>query len=545
MAARRDSVARALAGAACLLLLTAAPPAHAQLDSAAVRAAADSAAAPATTAADSAAAKPAPTPAAKAAPASATPTGSAARPATDGCLTCHLDQETPAAVAFKRDIHYARGVTCADCHGGDPGSDDMDVAMSKAKGFIGVPAKEQIPSVCGRCHGPREGAFKSRYKLDDALTKFRESIHGHVLQGNPKGPQCVSCHGVHNIARITDPRSPVSPVRVVDTCARCHSDAAYMRDFDPALPVDQKDKYRTSVHGKRHAVGDPKVATCVSCHSNHLILKAMDPRAPVYPTNIPETCAHCHADAKYMAGYHIPTTQYADYKASVHGKALLEKSDLNAPACNSCHGNHGAAPPGVSSVIAVCGQCHQSNEELYEKSPHRAVFERAKLPGCVVCHGNHRVVAPSDKIVSFAAPSPCGECHKDDGTDKAAAGIVRIKGLLDSLTVGQSEAVAVLDRAENLGMDVSDARYSLKDVHQAVIQSRVTIHSFDVKDLEKAAQPGLELIAKARTAGEEAIQEYKFRREGLVVSTLIVTFLVIVLWLKIRDIERRQKREKS
>jgi len=481
---------------------------------------------------------------AAAAPGRAQP-GSAASARSDRCLACHLDQETPAATSFQGDVHFARGVTCADCHGGDPSSDDPDAAMSKGKGFIGVPGKGEIPAVCGRCHGPAPSAFRSRYKLDDVLKKFREGIHGHVLAGNPNGPQCVSCHGVHNIVRVTDPRSPVSPARVVDTCARCHSNAAYMRDFDPALPVDQREKYLTSVHGKRHAAGDLKAATCVSCHSNHLILQAKDPRSAVYPTNVPATCARCHADASYMAGYRIPTTQYADYKESVHGKALLSRSDLNAPACNSCHGNHGAAPPGVGSVIAVCGQCHQSNEELYEKSPHRAVFERKKLPGCIVCHGNHRVAAPTDSLISFSVSSPCGECHKNDGTDAAAPGIVRIKGLLDSLSAGEGQAMAILDRAENLGMDVSDARYSLKDVHQAVVQSRVTVHSFEVEELAAAAHPGIQLIGRARTVGEEAIREYKFRRQGLVVSTLIVTFLVVVLWLKIREIERRQTGEES
>ena len=456
---------------------------------------------------------------------------------------CHLDADSPEAIAFKTDIHYASGLTCADCHGGDPTTDDQDAAMNKAKGYLGVPKKQDIPRVCGRCHGPGEGALKSRYHLDDVLSKFHMSVHGRALESNPAGPQCVSCHGVHNIARVEEPRSPVHASKVVDTCAHCHSNASYMRDFNPTLPVDQKDKYLTSVHGKRHLAGDLKVATCVSCHSNHGILEVKDSRSPVYPTNVPATCAHCHADASYMASYGIPTTQYRDYKESVHGAALLKRGDLNAPACNSCHGNHGAAPPGVSSVIAVCGQCHQANEELYEKSPHRPVFERDRLPGCVVCHGNHGVRPPSDDMVSFTAPAPCAKCHRQGGTDKAAPGIVRIKGLLDSLTVGQKEAEGTLSRAENLGMDVSDARYSLKDVHQAEVQSRVAIHSFSPKDVDGAARPGITLVAQAHQAGLDAIQEYRFRRTGLGVSTLIVTFVVILLYLKIRSIERRQRGE--
>jgi len=471
------------------------------------------------------------------------PSAAAAPGAQDECYTCHLEQEMPEALGYRHDIHRERGVTCADCHGGDPHSDDGDIAMSKAKGFRGVPKKQQIPVLCGTCHGGEGEGLRARYKLDDALSDYKQSAHARSLDANPKGAQCVSCHGVHGIVAVTDRTSPVHPGRVVDTCAKCHGAAAYMRDFNPSLPVDQKEKYLTSVHGRKHAAGDAKVATCVSCHSNHAVRTVKDPRSPVYPTQIPATCAHCHADATYMARYGIPTTQYDDYKGSVHGKALLEKSDLNAPACNSCHGNHGAAPPGVASVVAVCGQCHQSNERLYEGSVHKAHFEKKGLGGCVVCHGNHAVEPTSDTMVAFEKPSPCADCHVDGASDEAAPKIHRLRALLDSLTIGQKQAEDVLARAENLGMDVADAGYTLKDAHQSQVQSRVAIHSFREEDLEEAARPGIIVAAEAEEAGHEAIGEYRFRRQGLVVSTLIVTFAVFLLWLKIRQIERRQRDE--
>ncbi|HEU4723694.1 MAG TPA: cytochrome c3 family protein [Candidatus Eisenbacteria bacterium] len=493
---------------------------------------------------DSSAAAP---PAAAAVPQASTPTAPAtaatAAAASDECMTCHLDAETPEALAYRHDIHRARGVTCADCHGGDPHSDDQDAAMNKGKGFIGVPKKDRIPVLCGSCHGGQDSGFAARFKLKDVLADYHGSEHERSLEANAKGAQCVSCHGVHNIVAVTDPKSPVHPSRVVDTCAKCHGDARYMRDFNPTLPVDQKEKYLTSVHGQRNAKGDWKAATCVSCHSNHAIRQAKDPRSPVYPTKIPETCARCHANQKYMAGYGIPTTQYHDYKESVHGVALLQKSDLNAPACNSCHGNHGAAPPGVASVTAVCGQCHRSNEDLYQRSAHQQVFAQKKLPACLVCHGNHKVKPTSDAMISFADPAPCAACHKDDASDKSAKSIRRIRGLIDSLTVGQKDAEAVLARAENLGMDITDARYSLKDARQSRVQARVAIHSFVEKEFEEAARPGIQVVAKARAAGEEAIHEHRFRRQGLVVSTLLVTFAALLLWLKIRQIERRQRGE--
>ncbi len=455
----------------------------------------------------------------------------------DQCLSCHEDE--PQGVAFKKDIHHLRGVTCAGCHGGDPTSDDMDKAMSKAAGFRGKIAKSDIIAVCGQCHGKADTPWRHRYQLTDVADSLEASVHGEALASNPNGPQCVSCHGVHNIVPVDDPASPVHPTHVVKTCASCHSNARYMRDFNPSLPVDQYEKYVTSVHGQLNAKGDPKPATCVSCHSNHMIVRVKDPRSPVYATQIPITCAHCHSNAKYMAQYHIPTDQFENYRQSVHGKALMERSDLNAPACNSCHGNHGAIPPGAASMVAVCGNCHGANADLFQKSEHRAAFEKKGIAGCVGCHGNHRILPPSDSLVGFSPNGPCVKCHQDNPADSTTAQIVHLRALLDSLSVGKAEADSALDRASRLGMDVSDAQYALKGAHQALVQSRVAIHSFRVAALAAVARPGIKIIEEARAAGNSAIHEYHFRRQGLAVSTLIVTVLAILLWLKLRQIERR------
>ncbi len=360
--------------------------------------------------------------------------------AVDKCYDCHNEIGGSEAAAYTDDIHFKAGVTCADCHGGDPTSEDQDAAMSPAKGYIGVPKPAAIPQICGKCHGPGETTFKSNFHLNDVMDDFMASIHGRALSQSSDGPQCISCHGVHNIVNVNDKRSPVYPTNVPKTCAKCHSNPDYMKKFNPELPVDQYEKYLTSVHGKRNTAGDPKPATCVSCHSNHLIRPVKDPRSPVYPTNVPQTCSRCHSSKSYMAQYHIPTDQYENYKQSVHGIALLQNSDLSAPACNSCHGNHGAVPPGVSSVASVCGTCHQANADLFDKSVHRAAFAKEKLPGCVVCHSNHLVRPPTDDLVGFGSSSVCGKCHKDNVSDSASASILKMKEVLDSLTNGRKDA---------------------------------------------------------------------------------------------------------
>jgi hypothetical protein len=51
------------------------------------------------------------------------------------------------------------------------------------------------------------------------------------------------------------------------------------------------------------------------------------------------------------------------------------------------------------------------------------------------------------------------------------------------------------------------------------------------------------VVSAARKAAQHAIHEYYFRRKGLAVSTLIVTVMALLLFLKIREIERKDKTE--
>ena len=72
--------------------------------------------------------------------------------AEDNCYSCHSDLGSSPAELFKNDIHHLAGLSCADCHGGDRNSEDMEAAMDKAKGFIGVPKGNQISDMCSKCH---------------------------------------------------------------------------------------------------------------------------------------------------------------------------------------------------------------------------------------------------------------------------------------------------------------------------------------------------------------------------------------------------------
>jgi len=460
--------------------------------------------------------------------------------AADACLTCHQGLGDKPSALWAHDVHARHGVSCAGCHGGNPAAEDMERAMSRDAGFVGKPSGDAISAMCARCHADSSRmASLGAHIRTDQFALLQQSVHGRLaLDGKQRIVQCTACHGVHGILPVADPGSPVSPLRVVALCASCHSDAKYIRTYNPALPVDQLEKYRTSVHGSRNAAGDPRVAQCVSCHGNHGILSARDVRSSVYPTNIPLTCARCHANAALMASYGIPADQYAQYAASVHGVALLVKKDLGAPACNSCHGNHGAAPPGVESISQVCGTCHALNADLFAKSPHKSAFDAGGLPECETCHGKHDIAPATAAMLGTGGGSICTRCHGDGDPGFMAA--AAMKRLADSLAASDSAARALVEEAEQKGMEIAEARFRLRDARQAALEARTTVHAFDEPRFAAVVGKGLAVTSAVADEAARSVAEYYFRRIGLGVATLIITLLAVSLYLFIRRLERRQ-----
>jgi hypothetical protein len=463
--------------------------------------------------------------------------------ARDGCLTCHQGLGDKPSALFAHDIHARRGVTCAGCHGGNAETDDMEQAMSTSAGFQGKPAGDAISRMCARCHSDsvRMRTFGSGIPTGQSAA-LGQSVHGRLsLNGKERIVQCTTCHGAHGVVAVSDPSSPVHPLNVVATCTSCHNNATYMRRYNPALAVDQLEKYRTSVHGARNAAGDGRVAECASCHGSHGILPAKDVRSRVYPTNLPGTCASCHSDPEHMRGYGIPTDQFAKYSRSVHGTALLGKKDLGAPACNGCHGNHGATPPGVESISKVCGTCHALNADLFSSSPHKPAFDAAGLPECETCHGNHEILPATSALLGVGPDAVCVRCHSAGDAGYRAAGTMR--GLVDSLESGEKSARALVEEAEQKGMEIAEAKFRLRDTRQSGLEARTMVHSFDGARFAAVIGKGLATNSSVTEEATKTIQEFYFRRIGLGVATLIITILAVSLYVYVRRIERRQAGE--
>lgn len=135
--------------------------------------------------------------------------------AKDTCIDCHKDDKfrVQSKVLFdyynnwRDSVHDLSGVTCTDCHGGDPTKTDKDAAHKgnfSSLSDVDKSSFKEIPQRCGKCH-------------DTILKNFVESKHYKALLKEGIGPHCATCHGSVN--------TEVYYTSIIaKTCVACHNE---------------------------------------------------------------------------------------------------------------------------------------------------------------------------------------------------------------------------------------------------------------------------------------------------------------------------------
>jgi hypothetical protein len=412
----------------------------------------------------------------------------------NSCYDCHSavnDEQAEVAAAWNDSAHARVGVGCADCHGGDPTTDQITKAMDPRAGYIGAPDR-----------------------LDS-----------------------------------------------IGLCASCHTDPETMRGS--GLATDQYAKYFSSVHGQKLVTdNDVRVAVCTDCHGTHDIKPVSDPASPVFSVNVPELCASCHADARRMEPYGIPTDQYDVYSQSVHGKALLEDNDVRAPNCASCHGSHDAKPPTSTTVVEVCGKCHTATQDLYLESRHSEL--EAAAPKCWTCHGTHDVSQP-DSTLFFHETAPdytCTTCHDlqthrlrielsrfADSADRRCDTChhpdseiyVQIEGIATAVRSAEDAYEAAdqrIDEASRLGMLTEDAEVALAGARTSLIQAQAAVHTTKLTTVSELSTAARDKALEAEQMAQAKVDESVFRRGAMVIVIVFILVSVLALFLVKRRLDR-------
>lgn len=130
-----------------------------------------------------------------------------------GCEGCHGDSAFMARDRKLYDYyqdwltspHKQAGITCDQCHGGDPSASDKQAAHAGRAPVIdprsGVFFKKQ-PETCGQCHG-------------EIAKQFTGSRHCSKVLGDELAPTCTTCHRAMN-------KKPYYQDILREGCQHCH-----------------------------------------------------------------------------------------------------------------------------------------------------------------------------------------------------------------------------------------------------------------------------------------------------------------------------------
>ena len=368
----------------------------------------------------------------------------------------------------------------------------------------------------------------------DQTHLWTSSVHAQA------GLSCVNCHGgnpkaTNETAHAADNfKRPDHKKAIAELCASCHSDVRRMNPY--GLPTDQLARYKTSKHGEQlFEHNDQKVAVCTDCHGAHDILKVKSPQSRVFPTNIPATCGRCHSDAKLMTQYKLPADVVDKYKTSYHAHLLFEKGDLSAPTCITCHGNHGATPPGTAEVGQVCGKCHVRQRELFAKSPHAEVAAAGAFSECVSCHGNHAIQKASVDLYSKA----CITCHANDPKQLKVRD--EVAGLIRQAQADYRNADESVHAATIRGLATDDDQVLLQDAKTQVTQLEALQHTLTMAQLEPVAQHSGETIGQVLTDIKHLERFELLKRKALWAVWGFLAVMAIIFWAKHRQLENQDK----
>ena len=373
----------------------------------------------------------------------------------NGCYDCHSvvnDKQEKIAADWQASVHAEKGVTCADCHGGDPRSDQITVAMSADAGYSPAPDRLTTVGLCGSCHANVE-RMRASGLATDQYAKYWSSVHGQRLASadDTRVAICTDCHGSHAVKKVSDPSAKVFPLNVPELCSSCHADAARMQPY--GIPTDQFAIYSQSVHGKALLEDkDVRAPSCASCHGSH------DAKPPT-SANVVEVCGKCHTATQDL------------YQQSRHSQLQAA-----APKCWTCHGTHDVSQPGSQLFFHpdepdyTCTTCHDLTTHTLRLELSRFAAE----PGPAVRH-----LPPSRASQIYA----------------------QIQGISDAVRSAETAydgASARIDEAARLGMITEDAELGLAQAKTSLIQAEAAVHTTKLKLVA-------DLSADARKKADDAL----------------------------------------
>jgi len=484
------------------------------------------------------------------------------------CTNCH---KTP---TIRDDVHAEVGLSCHDCHGGNP-DPKADAMQAKDATFVGRPSRTEIPDFCGKCHSSADymKRFNPAARVDE-VTEYRTSVHGQRLaKGDENVATCVDCHSVHGIKRKTNPDAPVYATHVAETCSRCHSDPKRMAPYGRA--TDQYARWRISVHAKAmFEKNDLSAPTCNDCHGNH-------GATPPGVASVTFVCGNCHGREAELfrastkaAGW----TQHNELLAGggkcgdCHDDGRAKLTMTHFSDCITCHENHSVLRPSVAMIGVLpdvpCAFCHEGTGQLASlvaEPPKKASHYRELRDDLLKQAATRNLTGDArfDWLVDQAQNLPthknrpeftrlfdkfrigktrytvdgttvvvrrCGDCHQSPDAARHYSDATR------SLTSMIARAERIQLAAHRGGVETREAREALDGAIDNQIELETLVHAFAPAPVDKKQQEGLKQARAALLSANHSLEELGYRRRGLLIALAAIIAVLVALGMKMRSL---------
>lgn len=243
-----------------------------------------------------------------------------------------------------------------------------------------------------------------------------------------------------------------------------------------------------------------------------------------------ETCGTCHSDPEIVDEYGLEGDEQEAYLGSVHAELLIEDGDLSAPQCATCHGNHGATPPGFADVGAVCGKCHIKQKDLFATSPHARLVAEGEFNTCAVCHGHHNVLPASESILERI----CTLCHGEG--DKGIEVRNLLLGQLRAAQATYDSTSARVTEALRHGIAGEEDQVLMETARTSLLEMQAIQHSLDPELLERNAASVRNTLARVDERIEAATNLEELKRIALLPVIVFLVLMCLGFWARFKRI---------
>lgn len=325
------------------------------------------------------------------------------------CLNCHVDFQEKIKSPF---VHTpVKTGDCAGCHNPHASShgkflaeDPNRVCFLCHKAIVPERAlsvhKVVAEGNCVKCHDPHASA--NRFNLlkagndlcFDCHKDKKERAANIKFRHAPAEKGCTNCHNPHGSAKAASLLVSAVP----GLCVGCH-------------------KTSSPTFSKQHMDYPVAGARCTTCHDPHGSNRGGILYDNVHRPVANKMCNQCHEEpisqtpfATKRPGYQLCAGCHNTLMNNVFGQKKVHWPLMSARGCLSCHNPHASTLDKLLSgpMTAVCGKCHKDTIERQARS--QSKHPPIQEGNCTVCHSPHS--SNSDfLLLQSSIVELCGSCH--------------------------------------------------------------------------------------------------------------------------------------